>query len=56
MVDEWIAEVKKGSDFRELGMILIHNGVVRATSKEGDKICKKITQKAEKKRKKLCYK
>ena len=36
MIEGWIAEVKKGSDFRELGMILIHNGVVRATSKEGD--------------------
>ena len=35
MIEEWIAEVKRGSDFRELGMILIHNGVVRATSKEG---------------------
>ena len=35
MIEEWIAEVKKGSDFRELGMILIHNGVVRATSKDG---------------------
>lgn len=35
MVEEWITDVKKGSDFRELGMILIHNGVVRATSKEG---------------------
>jgi len=36
MIEKWIAEVKKGSDFRELGMILVHNGVVRATSKEGD--------------------
>ena len=35
MIEEWIAEVKRGSDFRELGMILIHNGVVRATSKDG---------------------
>jgi len=35
MIEEWIADVKKGSDFRELGMILIHNGVVRATSKDG---------------------
>jgi len=35
MVEEWIADVKKGSDSRELGMILIHNGVVRATSKQG---------------------
>ena len=36
MIEEWIAEVKRGSDFRQLGMILIHNGVVRSTSKEGD--------------------
>jgi len=35
MVEEWIADVKKGSDSGELGMILVHNGVVRATSKEG---------------------
>ena len=35
MVEEWIADVKKGSDLRELGMILVHNGVVRATSKKG---------------------
>ena len=36
MIEEWITEVKKGSYSRELGMILVHNGVVRATSKEGD--------------------
>jgi len=35
MIEEWIADVKRGSDFKELGMILIHNGVVRATSKDG---------------------
>ncbi len=35
MVEEWITEVKKNADFNELGMILIHNGMVRATSKEG---------------------
>lgn len=35
MIDEWVAEVKKNSDFQELGMILVHNGVVRATSKDG---------------------
>jgi molybdopterin synthase catalytic subunit len=35
MIDQWVAEVKKNSDFQELGMILVHNGVVRATSKDG---------------------
>jgi len=35
MVEQWISEVKKSADFNELGMILIHNGIVRATSKEG---------------------
>ena len=35
MVEKWIKEVKENSDFQDLGMILIHNGVVRATSKDG---------------------
>ena len=35
MIEEWIREVKKGSDFKDLGMILIHNGMVRATAKDG---------------------
>ncbi len=35
MIDQWIAEVKQSSDPQELGMILIHNGIVRATSKDG---------------------
>ena len=35
MIDQWIAEVKENSDPKELGMILIHNGIVRATSKNG---------------------
>lgn len=35
MVEQWIADVKGSSDFRELGMILMHNGIVRATSKDG---------------------
>ncbi|MBE0427004.1 MAG: molybdenum cofactor biosynthesis protein MoaE [Nitrospirae bacterium] len=35
MIEKWIAEIKKGSDFKDLGMFLIHNGVVRATSKDG---------------------
>jgi molybdopterin synthase catalytic subunit len=38
MVEEWIADVKKSSDFRKLGMILVHNGVVRATSKKGSAV------------------
>jgi len=38
MVEEWIAAVKKDSDPGELGMILIHNGIVRATSKEGQTV------------------
>src|SRR4030042_3445439 len=38
MVEQWIDDVKKNSDFRELGMILIHNGVVRSTSKDGKSV------------------
>jgi molybdopterin synthase catalytic subunit len=35
MFDTWIEEAKAGVDPKELGMILIHNGVVRATAKTG---------------------
>ncbi len=35
MVEKWITEVKKNADYNELGMILVHNGMVRATSKDG---------------------
>jgi molybdopterin synthase catalytic subunit len=35
MIDQWISEIKQGSDLEELGMILVHNGIVRATSKDG---------------------
>ncbi len=35
MVERWINEIKRGSDFEDLGMILVHNGMVRATSKDG---------------------
>jgi len=35
MVERWINEIKKSSDFKDLGMILVHNGMVRATSKDG---------------------
>jgi molybdopterin synthase catalytic subunit len=35
MFEQWIADVKKQADPQGLGMILIHNGLVRATSKLG---------------------
>ena len=35
IVDEWIQEIKAKSPPDNLGMILVHNGIVRATSKEG---------------------
>lgn len=35
MIERWIKEIKENSDFQDLGMFLVHNGVVRATSKEG---------------------
>jgi len=35
MVEEWIKEIKKECPPDQLGMILVHNGIVRATSKQG---------------------
>ncbi len=35
MIEKWIDEIKKKSDFKDLGIFLVHNGVVRATSKNG---------------------
>jgi len=35
MVDTWIQEIKEKANPELLGMILVHNGVVRATSKDG---------------------
>lgn len=35
MIDQWIDEIKKSSDFENLGMFLCHHGVVRSTSKDG---------------------
>ena len=35
MIDAWMKEIKGSADFKDLGMILAHNGVVRATSKDG---------------------
>jgi len=33
-----LEQVKKHPDFHKAGMILCHNGVVRATSREGDEV------------------
>lgn len=35
MIDNWIREIKESTDTDSLGMMLAHNGVVRATSKTG---------------------
>jgi molybdopterin synthase catalytic subunit len=38
MIEEWINQMKQGLDPGELGMILVHNGIVRATSKKGEPV------------------
>jgi molybdopterin synthase catalytic subunit len=35
MIKSWMEDVKKREDFNDLGMMLVHNGIVRATSKDG---------------------
>lgn len=35
MIEQWIKDIKIKSDFQDLGMILVHNGIVRATSRNG---------------------
>ena len=40
MVDEWLEEIKRSSDPSMLGMILVHNGVVRGTSKDGEPVAR----------------
>lgn len=35
MIERWISEIKETCKPEELGMFLCHNGVVRATSKDG---------------------
>ncbi len=35
MIEEWLQEVKKSVAPEALGMILVHNGIVRGTSKGG---------------------
>ena len=38
MIDKWIKKIKKECPPDILGMILLHNGIVRATAKNGGKI------------------
>ena len=38
MVEQWLNEVKLKADPEGLGMILVHNGIVRATSKQGNPV------------------
>jgi molybdopterin synthase catalytic subunit len=38
MLDTWLKEVKETADPASLGMILVHDGVVRGTSKTGERI------------------
>ncbi len=35
MIDDWLNEVKQRASPEDLGMILVHNGIVRGTSKSG---------------------
>lgn len=41
-IDEWLEDIKKSSNNENLGMILIHNGIVRGSSKKGSKKVKGI--------------
>ncbi|MCX8021609.1 MAG: molybdenum cofactor biosynthesis protein MoaE [Syntrophorhabdaceae bacterium] len=38
MIEKWIDEIKAKVNKDELGMILVHNGVVRGTSKDGRRV------------------
>ena len=38
MIEQWISEIKKDCPPDMLGMILVHNGIVRASSKQGDPV------------------
>ena len=38
MIEQWIKEIKKACPADMLGMILLHNGIVRATAKDGGKV------------------
>ncbi|HOX16477.1 MAG TPA: molybdenum cofactor biosynthesis protein MoaE [Smithellaceae bacterium] len=38
MIEQWIADIKRACPPDMLGMILVHNGIVRATSKQGKSV------------------
>jgi molybdopterin synthase catalytic subunit len=38
MIDKWLKEIKENCDPESLGMILVHNGVVRGTAKNGNPV------------------
>lgn len=38
MIEKWIKEIKKECPPDMLGMILVHNGIVRASSKQGEPV------------------
>ena len=38
MIEQWISEIKEACPPDSLGMILVHNGIVRATSKQGEPV------------------
>ncbi len=38
MIEAWIKEIKENCNPDTLGMILIHNGIVRSTAKDGKQV------------------
>jgi len=38
VIDEWLKEVKQRANPEDLGIILVHNGIVRGTSKSGNPV------------------
>ena len=48
-IQEMIEQLKRHPDFRKAGMILCHNGVVRATSRDGAPV-HELTVKADRRR------
>lgn len=44
MVDKWLDEIKQRANPEDLGMIMVHNGIVRGTSKSGRPVqCMKLS-------------
>jgi molybdopterin synthase catalytic subunit len=42
VIAQWMEEIKRTSDPEQLGMILVHNGIVRGTSKKGEPVKRMI--------------